>query len=141
MMLSYGSHIQLKCKLLIVYPDSSLSYDHVSPIPSVSQSRELELPQSLWVLEIPHSLYHFCNPLLHFLELIYIRFPVKCPDRVIVSASVALPMALYKYVYDYDYDCIPNVISLDAYISKQMPQGLCLGNFFFLSATADYKLY
>jgi len=43
------------------------------------------LPQSLWVLKISHSLYHFCSPLLHFLELIYIQFPVRCPDRVSCS--------------------------------------------------------
>ena len=40
------------------------------------------MPQSLWVLKIPHSLYYFSSPLLHFLELIYIRFPVRCPDKL-----------------------------------------------------------
>jgi len=33
------------------------------------------------------------------------KLPQKFNIVSIVSASVALPMALYKYVYDYDYDC------------------------------------
>ena len=37
------------------------------------------------------------------------------PDWLIPSASVALPMVIYKYVYDYDYD----------YDSGNTPLGLC----------------
>jgi len=35
---------------------------------------------------------------------------ITSPDWLIPSASVALPMALYKYVYDYDYMIITSLI-------------------------------
>ena len=37
-------------------------------------------------------------------KLILLTTVLTSPDWLIHSASVALPMALYKYVYDYDYD-------------------------------------